>query len=120
MTRVQPGAVVPTIMAWLDNQPQVGPAPLVFLDTLGKVMPPKGMGETDYMRDYRVAGQLKAVADSWPGMALVALHVAFDVGAGRDHRVTGLFGELQGFLGQCRRSRGRAAADPPPVRAVPG
>ena len=74
MTRVQPGAVVPTIMAWLDNQPQVGLAPLVFLDTLGKVMPPKGVGENDYMRDYRVAGQLKAVADSWPGMALVALH----------------------------------------------
>src|SRR5450830_1902624 len=34
------------------------------------------------------------------GMALVALHVAFDVGARRDDCVPGVFCELQRFLGQ--------------------
>lgn len=74
MTKVLPGQLVPTVEAWLDSLDHDGPPPLVFLDTLGKVMPPKMMGETDYMRDYRVAGRLKALADSWPGMGLVALH----------------------------------------------
>lgn len=74
MTRVQPGLVVPTIEAWLSDLPQVGPAPFVLLDTLGKVMPPAGRGESDYQRDYRVAGRLKGLADSWPGMGLGALH----------------------------------------------
>lgn len=66
MTKVLPGQLVPTVEAWLDSLDHNGPPPLVFLDTLGKVMPPKTMGETDYMRDYRVAGRLKALADSWP------------------------------------------------------
>lgn len=74
MTQVLPGCAKATIEAWLGNLPNVSTPPLVILDTLGKVMPPSRPGESDYQRDYRVAGALKAVADSWPGMALVALH----------------------------------------------
>lgn len=49
-------------------------APLVIVDTLGKVMPPKAAGESDYQRDYRVAGRLKALADAVPGSTLLAVH----------------------------------------------
>lgn len=74
MTQVIPGTAKATIETWLASLPNISPPPLVILDTLGKVMPPSRPGESDYQRDYRVAGALKAVADSWPGMALVALH----------------------------------------------
>ncbi|WP_197517314.1 AAA family ATPase [Microbacterium karelineae] len=48
--------------------------PVVFLDTLGKVMPPATAGETDYARDYRVGGALKGLADDVPGAAIVVVH----------------------------------------------
>ena len=74
MTSALPGTIVGTIEAWLDGLPNVGTAPLVILDTLGKAMPPTLPGEGAYQRDYRVAGRLKRIADEWPGMSLVALH----------------------------------------------
>lgn len=74
MTRIQPGTVVATIEEWLDTLPNGSPEPLVVLDTLGKVMPMAAPGESSYQRDYRVAGRLKHVCDSRPGMALVVLH----------------------------------------------
>ncbi|KDE14924.1 AAA family ATPase [Rhodococcus aetherivorans] len=48
--------------------------PLVILDTLGKVLPPKAAGESDYQRDYRVAGKLKALSDAVPGSTVLAVH----------------------------------------------
>lgn len=48
--------------------------PLVILDTLGKVMPPTLRGESDYQRDYRVGGALKALVDEHPGACLLAVH----------------------------------------------
>jgi hypothetical protein len=74
MTRIQPGTVVATIEEWLATLPDGSPEPLVVLDTLGKVMPMAAPGESSYQRDYRVAGRLKQVCDSRPGMALVVLH----------------------------------------------
>jgi hypothetical protein len=74
MTRIEPGLVVATMEAWLETLPNVGPPPLIILDTLGKVMTPARNGETTYQNDYRMAGRLKLVADSWPGMGLVVLH----------------------------------------------
>nr|WP_246301301.1 AAA family ATPase [Microbacterium immunditiarum] len=49
-------------------------APVVIIDTLGKVAPPAGAGETDYMRDYRVGGELKAVADMVTGGSVIVVH----------------------------------------------
>lgn len=73
MTRVEPGMVLPTVLAWLDTLDDDA-EPLVILDTLGKVMPPTASGESPYQRDYRVSGRLKQLCDARPGMALLVLH----------------------------------------------
>ncbi len=49
-------------------------APVMIVDTLGKVAPPANEGETSYDRDYRVGGALKRVADSVPGASVIAVH----------------------------------------------
>lgn len=49
-------------------------APLVILDTLGKVMPPARGSEGAYERDYRVAGGLKSLVDQHPGSSLIVVH----------------------------------------------
>lgn len=75
LTRVEPGMILATIEIWLDKYAAgVDDQPVVILDTLGKVMPPAMAGESAYQRDYRVAGQLKRIADQRPGMALPVLH----------------------------------------------
>lgn len=51
-----------------------GDAPVIILDTLGKVMPPAAAGESDYQRDYRVGGVLKGIVDEVPGAALIVVH----------------------------------------------
>ncbi|MEV5506283.1 AAA family ATPase [Streptomyces orinoci] len=71
ITEVRPDMVLMTIAAFLHRYPDTA---LVVIDTLGKVMPPAAMGESAYQRDYRVAGTLKRLADSRPGMAITALH----------------------------------------------
>lgn len=48
--------------------------PVVILDTLGKVKPPAAPGESDYQADYRIAGQLKQLADGTEGAALIVVH----------------------------------------------
>lgn len=74
LTRATPVSVIPTIEAWLATLPNDCPEPLIVLDTLGKVMPLAAVGESTYQRDYRVAGRLKQLCDSRPGMALLVLH----------------------------------------------
>lgn len=71
MTEIRPGFIVHTLEAFLRRYPDTA---LIIIDTLGKVMPPAMPGESAYQRDYRVAGALKRVADSNPGLAISALH----------------------------------------------
>jgi len=70
-TVIEPGFVCQTIEAFLHLYPDTA---LVIVDTLGKVMPQAMPGESSYQRDYRVAGRLKRIADSKPGLAITALH----------------------------------------------
>ena len=72
LTRITPGTVVPTIAAWLEIHG--ASAPLVVLDTLGKVKPPAAQGESAYQHDYRVGSTLKRACDEWPGTSLVVVH----------------------------------------------
>jgi hypothetical protein len=70
MTTIAAGQLVATITEWL----QLCPRGFVVVDTLGRVLPPAFQGETPYMRDYRVMSSLKAVADAFPGAALLLNH----------------------------------------------
>jgi RecA-family ATPase len=62
---------VGAIRNWLEDHRD---APVVILDTLGKVMPTASAGESDYQRDYRVGGVLKSLVDAVPGAALIVVH----------------------------------------------
>jgi hypothetical protein len=72
ITDIAKGDVIATLTEfvemWRDH------APVVILDTLGKAMPPAAAGESDYQRDYRVGGALKAIADSAPGASVLIVH----------------------------------------------
>jgi RecA-family ATPase len=48
--------------------------PLVVLDTLGKVKPPKQAGQESYSADYAIGTRLKDLVDSVPGSCLLAVH----------------------------------------------
>lgn len=50
-----------------------GRAPVVILDTLGKVMPPAG-NASQYGHDYRVLSSLKGTCDAVPGSSLIIVH----------------------------------------------
>jgi AAA domain/Transcriptional regulator, AbiEi antitoxin len=69
-TEVEAGRVIDTIAAWV----RLHTAPLVILDTLGKVMPPALPGESNYQRDYRIGSALKRVVDKHKGMTLLVNH----------------------------------------------
>ncbi|MEA5155579.1 AAA family ATPase [Raineyella sp.] len=73
LTDVKPGLVVDTIEAWMGDRPNVGPAPLIILDTLGKAMPPSRASD-GYASDYAFTAGLKRTVDDWPGAALTAIH----------------------------------------------
>jgi hypothetical protein len=51
-----------------------GEKPLIALDTLGKVRPPKAPGADSYQVDYAIGSQLKSVIDTVPGASLLAVH----------------------------------------------
>jgi hypothetical protein len=70
-TRIVPGAIIATIVAFRRRYPDTA---LVVIDTLGKVMPPALPGESSYQRDYRIGSRLKTIADDCPGLAVVVLH----------------------------------------------
>lgn len=72
LTRCQPGQVLATVQEWTARHADA--APLVALDTLGKVMPPALVGESTYQRDYRVGSALKRQVDDLPGASLVIAH----------------------------------------------
>lgn len=72
VTDLQTAPATELMATWLEDH---GPRnPLVMLDTLGKVMPPAGPGESEYQRDYRIGGTLKRLVDAWPGSTLLVVH----------------------------------------------
>ncbi len=71
VTAVESGTVLATINTFVSEH--AGDDPVVFLDTLGKVMPPAG-NASQYGHDYRVLSQLKALVDAVPGSSLVIVH----------------------------------------------
>jgi AAA domain len=71
LTRVLPGQLDATLTEYLETYPDTG---MIAVDTLGRVMPPAFQGESAYGRDYRVGASLKTVADSRPGLSLIAVH----------------------------------------------
>lgn len=72
ITDMDPGALQLSLAEFLEQHRDE--APLIILDTLGKVMPPAFGNETQYGRDYRVAGALKASVDAVPGSSLMVVH----------------------------------------------
>lgn len=51
-----------------------GARPLVILDTLGKVKPPRRPGDDPYQSDYAIGGRLKEMIDTEPGATLLCVH----------------------------------------------
>jgi RecA-family ATPase len=73
LTELESGRVADKISSWIAWHPGA-PAPLVILDTLGKVMPPALPGESNYQRDYRIGTHLKRIVDARRGMTLLVNH----------------------------------------------
>jgi hypothetical protein len=77
LTEVEPGRILDTVAAWLARHSRAADeqgAPLVILDTLGKVLPPALLGESAYQRDYRIGSSLKQLADRHPGSSILTNH----------------------------------------------
>jgi hypothetical protein len=79
ITQIDTGLVLATIRDWMNSFPDE--APVVILDTLGKVMPPAGNGN-QYGHDYKVLSELKACCDAVPGSSLVIVHHTRKMDAG--------------------------------------
>jgi AAA domain len=72
ITKAQAFEVPAMIEEWLGRHP--GEKPLIILDTLGKVKPPKRAGEDSYAADYAIGGRLKDLIDAVPGATLLVVH----------------------------------------------
>jgi len=72
ITKAQSHDVPLMIEEWLGRH--LGERPLVILDTLGKVKPPKRSGEDSYAADYAIGGKLKDLIDAVPGATLLVVH----------------------------------------------
>jgi len=72
ITKAQSFEVPAMIEQWLSLHPD--DKPLVILDTLGKVKPPKRSGEDSYAADYAIGGRLKDLIDAVPGATLLVVH----------------------------------------------
>lgn len=70
VTEVPMGQAFLLIQAWLAQHQ--GRNPMVIIDTLGKVMPPKRGNEDQYQRDYRIGSAVKSLAQ--PGVAILVVH----------------------------------------------
>jgi hypothetical protein len=90
LIEVEHGLVVETIAEWLDEHG--GQAPLVIIDTLGRVMPRSHAGESAYERDYRAITQFKRLSDAHPGTSMVLVHHTRKLGS--DDFVDGVSGTL--------------------------
>lgn len=84
---VAPGKLPETVRAWLNAPGNAGG--MVLVDVLGKVMDRPQKGETQYDRDYRVLGSLKAVCAEYPELSLIVNHHTRKAGAaGTDYLET--------------------------------
>jgi hypothetical protein len=72
VTQCRPGRVIAEIAAWLAEHK--GERPLVIIDTWGKIMMPAARGETVYERDYRLGGEVAALAARSPGATVWVNH----------------------------------------------
>lgn len=90
LIEVQHGLIVETIAEWLDEHGDE--APLVVIDTLGRVMPRSHAGESAYERDYRAVTQFKRLSDAHPGSSMVLVHHTRKLGS--DDFVDGVSGTL--------------------------
>ncbi|WP_072687795.1 AAA family ATPase [Rhodococcus marinonascens] len=72
IVRARPLEVVAMISEFLDLHS--AKAPLIILDTLGKVKPPKRAGEDSYTADYAIGTKLKDLVDAVSGSSLLVVH----------------------------------------------
>ena len=72
ITKALPIMVVPMIIEFLARHP--GAAPLVILDTFGKIKPAKRPGEDAYQVDYALGTTLKNAIENQPGASLLVVH----------------------------------------------
>jgi RecA-family ATPase len=72
ITKATTQLIIPMMAEFLLNHPDE--APLIILDTLGKVKPPKPPGADSYQVDYAIGAELKACIDSTPGASLLVVH----------------------------------------------
>ncbi|WRO42739.1 AAA family ATPase [Mycobacterium canetti] len=72
ITKATTPLVIPMIDEFLTRHRDQ--RPLIILDTLGRVKPPKRPGDDGYTVDYQIGGQLKAAIDIAPGASLVVVH----------------------------------------------
>jgi hypothetical protein len=72
LTEIPGGDVLATVAEFMNAH--AGENPLVIVDTLGKIDAPARTNETQYARDYRVIGSLKALADGNPGSSIIIVH----------------------------------------------
>lgn len=71
LTEIPNGDVLATVGEFMAIH--AGKNPVVIIDTLGKIDAP-ARNETQYARDYRVIGSLKALADGNPGSSVIIVH----------------------------------------------
>lgn len=72
LTEIPGGDVLATVAEFMDKHSSKNP--VVIVDTLGKIDAPARTNETQYARDYRVIGSLKALADGNPGSSIIIVH----------------------------------------------
>lgn len=72
ITSAKAPEVIPMMTEFLERNR--GRKPLIILDTLGKVRPPRPAGADAYSVDYAIGSQLKAVIDSSPGASMLLVH----------------------------------------------
>lgn len=74
ITRAKPLEITGIISEFLELHR--GEKPLIILDTLGKVKPPRPPGADPYQHDYGVGSGLKDLIDTEPGGSLLVVHHA--------------------------------------------
>ncbi|MGV9827303.1 AAA family ATPase [Gordonia sp. NPDC003429] len=72
LTGLAGDSVTAVIRAFMERHK--GRKPVVFLDTIGKVRPPRRASEDSYHADYAVGSALKRIVDDHPGSSLVGVH----------------------------------------------
>src|SRR5271163_693306 len=72
ITKAKPAGVIPMITEFLQRHGD--DKPLVIVDTLGKVKPPRPAGADPYQWDYAIGGRLKDTIDTIPGATLLVVH----------------------------------------------